>query len=160
MEPWHDFLVAVAGASAALVGLLFVGLSINLERLLATPHLLHRAGASLAALGSMLIISCLLLAPGSTLAQYGMSIMIVAIVTWGLVTYWCYRAIGEAPPDFRRTQVFALVVLQLATVPGVVAGFMVWRREEAGLDWLVPAFLAAFIIAMSNSWVLTVESRR
>ncbi len=160
MEAWHDFLVAVAGASAALVGLLFVGLSINLDRLLATPHLLLRAGASLTTLGSMLIISCLLLAPGYSLAQYGLAIMVVAVVTWGLVTYWCWRAIGEAPPAFRRPQVFILCLIQFATLPGVVAGFMVWHREEDGLDWLVPTFLAAFVVAMANSWVLTVESRR
>ena len=31
---WHDFFVAEAGASAALTGLIFVGLSINLDRLI------------------------------------------------------------------------------------------------------------------------------
>lgn len=160
MEAWHDFLVAVAGASAALVGLLFVGLSINLDQLLVIPHLLLRAGASLLALGSILIISCLLLAPGRTLPEYGLSVLAVTLITWALVTYWCWRAIVRAPDQYRRTQLLALAMFQLATLPGVLAGFMVWHREEEGLQWLVPAFLASFVIALSNSWVLTVESRR
>jgi hypothetical protein len=40
---WTDFLVAAAGATAALVGLVFVGLSINLKRILALPGVSGRA---------------------------------------------------------------------------------------------------------------------
>jgi hypothetical protein len=33
MNEWHDFLVAAADAAAALTGLIFVGVSINLNRI-------------------------------------------------------------------------------------------------------------------------------
>lgn len=160
MEAWHDFLITVAGASAALVGLLFVGLSINLDQLLEIPHLLLRAAASLLTLTGTLIISCLLLAPDASLAVYGLSILVVSLATWGAVTYLGIRAVGRAPDANRTHQVLALVGLQLATLPTVMAGVMVWQREEEGLNWLVPAFLIAFVAVMVNSWVLTVESRR
>ena len=160
MEAWHDFLITVAGASAALVGLLFVGLSINLDQLLEIPHLLLRAAASLLTLTSTLIISCLLLAPDASLAVYGLSILVVSLATWGAVTYLGIRAVGRAPDANRTHQVLALVGLQLATLPTVMAGVMVWQREEEGLNWLEPAFLIAFGAVMVNSWVLTVESRR
>ena len=42
-EQWHDLFVAVAGASAALLGLLFVAVSINLERILSYKGLPERA---------------------------------------------------------------------------------------------------------------------
>jgi hypothetical protein len=38
MEDWHDFLVTAAQAGAALAGLVFVGISINLEMIMANPR--------------------------------------------------------------------------------------------------------------------------
>jgi hypothetical protein len=40
---WHDFFVGSMGASAALTGLLFVAISINLEQILKFPNLPGRA---------------------------------------------------------------------------------------------------------------------
>ena len=37
MDEWHDFFLAAAGAAAVLAGLVFVGLSINLDTNMATP---------------------------------------------------------------------------------------------------------------------------
>jgi hypothetical protein len=38
-ERWHDLFVATAGAAAALAGLIFVAVSINLEQILKYPAL-------------------------------------------------------------------------------------------------------------------------
>ena len=37
MGAWHEFFLAQAGAAGVLVGLVFVGVSINLEKILRTP---------------------------------------------------------------------------------------------------------------------------
>jgi hypothetical protein len=37
VEEWHDFFLAAAGAAAVLAGLVFVGVSINLEMIMADP---------------------------------------------------------------------------------------------------------------------------
>jgi hypothetical protein len=42
-ELWHDLFVAVAGAAAALAGLVFVAVSINVERILQYKGLPERA---------------------------------------------------------------------------------------------------------------------
>jgi hypothetical protein len=37
VEEWHDFFLAAAGAAAVLAGLVFVGVSINLQMIMADP---------------------------------------------------------------------------------------------------------------------------
>ena len=60
---WHDFYLAAAGASAALLGLLFVGVSINLGAIAAQerPDLRARAGLAFSNLIYVLIVSLILL---------------------------------------------------------------------------------------------------
>ena len=55
---WHDFYLAAAGASAALLGLLFVGVSINLGAIAAQerPDLRARAGLAFSNLIYVLIV--------------------------------------------------------------------------------------------------------
>ena len=47
-DAWHDFYVAVADASAALTGLLFVSLSVNLRKIIKSPAHKARAREALA----------------------------------------------------------------------------------------------------------------
>jgi hypothetical protein len=62
-EAWVDFYL-VAGASAAvLIGLLFVGLSINRQAIAAEAHLGGQARQAIFALVSVFVLSLLLLIP-------------------------------------------------------------------------------------------------
>jgi len=54
---WENFVVAEAGASAALTGLLFVAVSINLTRILSFPHLPGRAAQAVMVVLSVLLVS-------------------------------------------------------------------------------------------------------
>jgi hypothetical protein len=45
--PWQIFFAAEVGAGASLTGLLFVAVSINIERILSFPKLPARAGETL-----------------------------------------------------------------------------------------------------------------
>ena len=54
---WESLFVAEAGASAALAGLLFVALSINLERILKGSGLPGRAGEAIVLLLTVLVVS-------------------------------------------------------------------------------------------------------
>jgi hypothetical protein len=75
MEGWNDFFVAASDKASMLAGLLFVGLSINLERLLRVPTLLRRASATIALLGNVIRISLLLLVPTITLRRSGIALL-------------------------------------------------------------------------------------
>ena len=64
MSGWDSFFVAQVGASAALAGLVFVGVSINLTKIMSVADLPARALEAVVVLLSVLIESSLLLVPG------------------------------------------------------------------------------------------------
>lgn len=61
---WHDFFVAMAGAGAALAGLIIVTMSVTIKEILAATTLPSRAAATIAALVLVVIVSGMILIPG------------------------------------------------------------------------------------------------
>ncbi|HEX5039186.1 MAG TPA: hypothetical protein VFW95_03520 [Candidatus Limnocylindria bacterium] len=61
---WGEFGLALVGAAAALAGLLFVAISINLHEILSGPGLTGRAGEAVLVLIFVLVTTALLLVPG------------------------------------------------------------------------------------------------
>jgi len=66
---WSD--LAVAGAGAALTGLLFVAVSINLTRILEFSYLPERAMETLSLLLGLHVVHLLMLTPGQPRALLG-----------------------------------------------------------------------------------------
>ena len=79
-ELWRDYFVAVLGATAALTGLLFVAISINLDRILEFPNLPKRAANTLGVLLALLVASTLLLAPGQDRHLLGVELVVVGVL--------------------------------------------------------------------------------
>jgi hypothetical protein len=156
---WHDLLVAVAGASAALAGLLFVAISINLRQILDVPVLPSRAASALGALFLALIVSVLALVPGQSRTVLGAELLVCAVPIW-LATTYRYVHAGRAEQQSRFAYGSDLTVAELAVVPVVGAGVSLVTGAGGGLYWLVPGFVFAFITAAVNGWVLLVEIMR
>src|SRR3712207_1738318 len=81
MDEWHDFLLAAAGAAAVLAGLVFVGLSINLDTIMSNPTwgLPGRALEALVLMMAVLIVTCLLLVPAQGMVLAGVEVLVVEI---------------------------------------------------------------------------------
>ena len=76
---WQTFCQALVGAAAALTGLLFVAVSINLERILKRPNFLPpRAAETLAAVLVVLMSCALTLVPQNTLLL-GIELLVIAL---------------------------------------------------------------------------------
>ena len=75
-----------AGASAALGGLLFVAVSINLNRILALRSLPGAALGSIVLLVAVLMVSILALVPGQPGWVLGSEVLVVGIVAWSILT--------------------------------------------------------------------------
>jgi hypothetical protein len=82
---WSDFFVAVAGASAALAGLVFVAVSINVDRILGLPGLPDRALATVMLLLSVVLVSLLALIPGQSRGALAAELLVVGLVFTALI---------------------------------------------------------------------------
>jgi hypothetical protein len=165
MGDWHDFFLAQAGAAGVLTGLVFVGVSINLEKILADPHsgLPGRAAEALILLVAVLTASTLQLVPGQSTALIGVEVLAVGLAAWGWIVAIQLRRLGywrTMRPDLRQAFVLRVALGQLATLPLVIAGVAVLTVGLGGLYWLVAGTVFSILAALSEAWVLLVEINR
>src|SRR3954464_10189594 len=127
MSDWHDFLLATAGAAAVLAGLVFVGVSINLEMIVANPiyGLTGRALAALVLLVAVLIVTTLLLVPGQGMVLAGVEVLAGGIAEWAAIVaiqLQQLRNLRSLESPLRRHFIARVVLGQVATLPIVAAG--------------------------------------
>jgi modulator of FtsH protease len=159
---WQNFFVAAAGATAALTGLLFVAISINLERILSFPSLPGRAGETLVILGIALVVAILGLVPGQDPEVLGVEIVALAVLAIA-VPLRLQLIARAAEADLRRHPGWfwgRVTSVLLATVPFLIAGLTLIAGAGGGLYWLVPGVCFALIIGVANGWVLLIEILR
>jgi hypothetical protein len=163
-QGWHDFFVVMSGAAAVLSGLVFVALSINLDKILLTRGCPAGQGRQ-----SPLCSS----ARGRGAVPYpgieaGDRAGSAGGRHRGLVV--CHHASdarrrrrpdthnGREPQQRGRGQ-FAVrvVVTQAATLPVIVAGAALRARAGGGFYWLVPGLVLLLLLGVVNAWVLLVE---
>ena len=80
LEAWTDFNVAVAGATAALAGLLIVALSVNVGEIVKAPTLTARAASAISTLLLGLVATASGLIPSQPLWVLGLELALATIV--------------------------------------------------------------------------------
>lgn len=155
-EPWRDFAVGTAGASAALAGLLFVAVSINLQAIINLPRIPGRAAHALVLLAAPIFVSLVLLIPQGP-GPLGVELIVVAVMA-GPVLGWL------SAPTHRPPHAPVVAWLGGVTVPAVIvtlgpllAGIGVLTTSLGGLYWVPAAVAAALLGGLFNAWVLLVE---
>jgi hypothetical protein len=157
-DGWGELFLAEAGASAALGGLLFVAVSINLERIVALRSLPGAALGTIVLLVAVLLISSFGLVPGQPRWLLGGEVLVVGIAAWSIQTgIWARSVRAPIPNQPRFVPLISVVVTQAATLPMVVAGVSLLLRAGGGLYWLVPGMAFSLVVAVVNAWVLLVE---
>lgn len=155
---WSDLFVAAAGASAALAGLLFVAVSINIERILALPGVPERALQALLQLLGVVVVSLLVLAPGQSNSTLGVELLLVAaplIAISIVLTLRGLRGGREGSGAGAR-----MLIIAAGTLPFAVAGISLLTESGGGLYWVLGGTILALIGAVLNAWVLLVEILR
>jgi hypothetical protein len=165
MNEWHDFFLAQAGAAGVLTGLVFVGVSINLQKIVSNPSfgLAGRAAEALILLVAVLMASVLVLVPAQGLGVLGAEVLVVGLAAWGwivVIQLPRLREWGTMRADLRGPFVARVVLGQVATLPLVIAGVVVLSVGRGGLYWLMAGTVFSILAALFEAWVLLVEINR
>ena len=160
ISEWTDFGVGVAGAAAALTGLLFVAVSINLDRILQFRTLPRLAGATLLMFGAVLLSAILLIIPEQSPVALGTELFVLALVTGGPLVWLHTRS-----PRHEGTPTGAWVLTRLLPsflVPGLLllSAVLLWADRSGALYPMGAAVVVALAAGLLSSWVLLVEIQR
>ena len=153
---WQAFCLALVGAAAALTGLLFVAVSINLERILKQPNFLPaRAAETLAAVLVVLVSCALTLVPQNT-RLLGIELLVIAL-TLLAVTPRQLATRREQPEDPAAWHRSRIATTAAPAIPTAITGISLIIHWGGGLYWLAPAALLGIAAAVYSGWVLLVE---
>ena len=157
---WGPAFTATAGAAAALTGLLFVALSINLKQIISNPGLIARSIEVLIVLAAVLFLSTLLLMPGQpnevAVIEIAATAVAVSVVVGRIQLRTDLKALG-----ITRFQ-FGMRVMGAHTGPLLllVGAISLAAQSGGGLYWVVPALLAMIAVSIIGAWVMLVEILR
>jgi uncharacterized membrane protein len=159
MGAWTSFFETAAGASATLVGLLVVAISINLTRILDFPQLPSRAGSALVPLAGVMVVSMLALVPQPA-RVFGVEVLVAGLAIWALAGFLLIKSLRLTEGLQRSWVISHVPVNQAQTLPLVVAGVLLTLGFPSGLYWIVAGMIASMLAALMNAWVLMVEILR
>jgi hypothetical protein len=151
IEAWSDYGVAIVGGSAALVGLLFVAVSVNSAWFAASEAHRGRAGQALVLFVVPLVTGVLLLIPGQTTTSLG-----IEIAAFGVLVGRALLALGGGE---LKDEPRAIVLVDrasprvLITVALIAAGVSLIVGRFGGLYWLAGAHVGALLAGLLNAWV-------
>jgi modulator of FtsH protease len=156
---WTDLFVASAGASAALAGLLFVAVSINLERIIGEVGLPDRALETVLLLLVVLLVSIVGLIPGQSHGVLGIELFVVSLFFAFLIARLPLIRVpsGAQPPRWLASR-WAIRIAAVA--PLIIGGASLITTDGGGLYWIVAGIVFAVAGAVANAWVLLVEILR
>jgi hypothetical protein len=157
VHAWAEFGVAVAGAAAVLAGLVFVAVSINLEKVLEVHGLPGRAGESIVMFAGVLILSFSLLMPGQSRVAVGVELLVGGVLLATLLVLIALPGLNKPTRQPLSWRITRIVLALAASVPVVVAGLSMLAERGGGLYWLAAAFGLALAAGIGNAWVLLVE---
>jgi hypothetical protein len=155
---WQTFFLAQVGATAALTGLVFVALSINLGEVLAEPQLIERAGEAVVLLVEPVLLGLLLLMPYSVEAR-GFVVALLAMAFFVMLTRLLFRG-GNTGGRPAWEYALRVGMTELAAVPPVLGAVFLIAGSDAGYGFLALGGIVSIGVGILNGWVLLIEIKR
>jgi hypothetical protein len=155
---WGNFFVAEVSAAAALAGLLFVAVSINLGRILEFAQLPARAAEALVTMLSVVFVASCGLIPGQGIRAFGVEAIMTGLLVWVFATRQQIATWKNPHPQERRA--WRVLTTQVPSLPYVIGGAILYSGAARGAYWLAAGGMLSLAGAVFNAWVLLVEIQR
>ena len=157
---WLDFAGAAVASSSALIGLLFVAVSINLEEILASSTLAERTLHTMILFTVAFVVGMLFLLPDQPRTVLGVELIMTGAAA-GAALLWINRPgkRGEREPQWGWLLV-RLVPSVTITIFLIIGGLSLIAGVGGGLYWVAPAVIEAFLAGLVTVWILLIEIRR
>ena len=160
-EEWIPFFTAVAGAAAALAGLIIVSVASSVDRMIEIRAMASRAGSAIALLVVVTVIALAGLIPGQGDLLFGIEALVVALAGLAFAVDSLVRLV-RARDDY-GTGLDPWLKGGLGVLPGValvIGAALIAAGQGAGLGWIAVGILLSFMSSVVNAWVVLVEIRR
>jgi hypothetical protein len=160
ISTWHSFYATIAGASATLLGLLFVTASINREHLdlHENARMMSLAKQTFIRYLFILVFSLTMLIPRNTPAS--LCIPITSLGLFGLL-----NIVKEMIPHVKKTKIIVLIkdygwsllafILMISSSIHVII-----YADTSSLFHMVSALVMMFVSATKSSWQLFIELKK
>jgi hypothetical protein len=158
-QDWANFAVITGSAAGALTGLLFVAVSLNRERIAGHPALRGQAGQTLVLFMLPLLLSILLVLPGSASAL-GTMITVLAVLAGAalLLIGSEKKPVGDDDKEDRLARLLDkaspnLIVVVLTLVAGCLQ-----LAGDDGLYWVAASSVVSLVGGVVNAWLFLTRS--
>jgi hypothetical protein len=157
MHEWDTFAVVVGGSAGALVGLLFVAMSIHAARIAGSADLRSRAAQTLVIFAALLLLAVLLSIPLQPDWVLGAELVALAVCV-AIVLIILDRLAGQSDSRTPMARTLDLVNPSTLTAGGVaVTGVLLL----CGVSWadlvLVPTVCAAMVGGLASAFLLLIK---
>jgi len=160
-EEWIPFFTAVAGAGAALAGLIIVSVATSVDRMIEIRAMTSRAGSAIALLVVVTLIGLAGLIPAQGEVLFGIESLVVGLAGLAFAVDSLVRLV-RARDDYDRA-LDPWLKGGLGLIPGlalVIGAAMIVVGLDSGVGWIAVGILLSFISSVVNAWIVLVEIRR
>jgi hypothetical protein len=152
---WGDFYITAGAAAAVLIGLLFVALSINRDKIAPHPRLGGQAMQMIFALVSVFVVSLLVLVPNQSTTALGVELIVGASFVLARAIPRQVRRMRTTIPIERRGFALLVAVFDAAMLLIFAAGVTLVAGGDFAFKLLAAAVIALALLSVFNSWALT-----